>query len=68
MSITIGDLKYQDTSSALHRYMRDNFSWLFDVTVIDGVSGKSTVNGIDITGNMLVAANCVEDDIVRRAE
>ena len=61
MSLTITALKYQDTKSAVHRYMRDNFSWIRSASVIDGVAGKATVNSIDITGNLLVASDCVLD-------
>ena len=61
MSITIGDLKYQNTDVALHRYMRDTFSWLYGMSVVDGIKGRTTMNSIGITGNMLVAADCVLD-------
>ena len=61
--LTIANLAYQNTDVALHRYMRDTFSWLYGMTVINGVQGKTTMNDIDITGNLLVAADCVIDDI-----
>jgi len=63
MAVTIQTLAYQDTTSAIHRYMRDNFSWLYSKTVIDGVSGKATINSLDITGNLLKDADCVVDAI-----
>lgn len=63
MSITIGDLKYQDTSSSLMKYARSNYSWLSEASFVSGVKGKATVNGIDITGTLLNAASCVASDI-----
>ena len=63
MSVTIADLKYQNTEVALHRYMRDTFSWLYGFRLLDGIQGKTTMNSIGITGNLLVAADCVVDDI-----
>lgn len=63
MSVTIADLKYQNTEVALHRYMRDTYSWLFGFRIIDGVQGKTTMNSIGITGNLLTAADCSIDDI-----
>lgn len=62
MSLTIADLTYQNTGIALHRYMRDTFSWLYGMTVVDGVLGKTTMSDIDIDGNLLVAASCIESN------
>ena len=59
MSLTIASLKYQDTDSSIMRYMRNTFSWLNSVRIIDSVSGKSTVNDISITGSLLKAADCL---------
>lgn len=59
--ITIANLAYQNTEVALHRYMRDTFSWLYGMTVVDGIRGKTTMNSIDIAGNLLVAADCTVD-------
>ena len=63
MSVTIADLKYQNTEVALHRYMRDTYSWLFGFRIIDGVQGKTTMNSIGITGVLLNAADCVVEGI-----
>lgn len=62
MSLTIASLKYQDTDSSLMRHIRNSYSWLQGVRVMDSVSGKSTVNDISITGNLLKASDCVLDD------
>ena len=59
MSLTIASLKYQETNSSLMTYIRDTFSWLNQALVIEGVSGKATVNDIDITGTVLVTSDCV---------
>jgi len=62
MSLTIASLKYQDTDSSLMRHIRDSYSWLQGVRVMDSVAGKSTVNDISITGTLLKASDCVLDD------
>ena len=62
MSLTIASLKYQDTDSSLMRHIRNSYSWLQDVRVMDSVAGKSTVNDISITGTLLKASDCVLDD------
>lgn len=63
MSVTIASLKYQEAGSALMTHIRDTFSWLQEISVVSGVSGKATVNDIGITGTLLVAADCVPDEI-----
>jgi hypothetical protein len=63
MSLTIASLKYQDTDSSLMRHIRDTFSWLSSTKIISGVSGKSTVNDIEITGTLLKASDCVLDTV-----
>lgn len=62
MSLTIASLKYQDTDSSLMRHIRNSYSWLQGVRVMDSVAGKSTVNDISITGTLLKASDCVLDD------
>lgn len=62
MSLTIASLKYQDTDSSLMRHIRNSYSWLQGVRVMDSVAGKSTVNDINITGTLLKASDCVLDD------
>jgi len=63
MSLTIANLKYQETDSSLMRYIRDTYSWLRSVAIINGVSGKATINGIDITGSLLQTSDCTLDSI-----
>ena len=58
MSVTLATLKYQETDSTLMRHIRSSYSWLSSARIIEGVSGKATVNGIDITGTLLNAASC----------
>ena len=62
MSLTIASLKYQDTDSSLMRHIRNSYSFLQGVRVMDSVAGKSTVNDISITGTLLKASDCVLDD------
>tara|TARA_R110000822_G_scaffold91697_3_gene211271 strand:+ start:2347 stop:3192 length:846 start_codon:yes stop_codon:yes gene_type:complete len=62
MSLTIASLKYQDTDSSLMRHIRNSYSWLQGVKVMDSVAGKATVNDISITGTLLKASDCVLDD------
>ena len=61
MSITIASLKYQETDKSLMRHIRNSFGWLGSVSVLSGVSGKATVNDIDITGTLLKTADCTLD-------
>lgn len=63
MSVTIGSLKYQDVNSALLKDADSFYDFLRGTRIISGVKGKATVNGIDITGTLLVAADCVVDSI-----
>ena len=62
MSLTIASLKYQDTDSSLMRHIRNSYSWLQGVRIMDSVAGQSTVNDISITGTLLKASDCVLDD------
>jgi len=62
MSLTIASLKYQDTDSSLMRHIRNSYSWLQGVRIMDSVAGKTTVNDISITGTLLKASDCVLDD------
>jgi hypothetical protein len=62
MGLTITELKYQDTDSTLMRHLRESFSWLEGVTILDSVAGKATVNDISIEGSLLKASDCLIDD------
>jgi len=63
MSLTIQTLKYQETENAILQYLIDNYEFLRGMTIIEGVGGKATVNGIDVASTLLKTSDCVLDSV-----
>lgn len=58
MSVTIATLGWANDSQFLHTIVRDTYSWLGEISVIDGWKGKCRISNFGITGALLEPLAC----------
>lgn len=62
MSVTIATLPYESGAPILRTYLKDAYSWFWDISVVDGYKGKATITDYRTQTTLLKVADCDLDN------